>query len=137
MKSIFTSRLYIFVITVFLFISCLGINYALADGPLDGKTFSVNISEYGKDGQPRADDLIFNDGKFSSTECAQYGFGDAVYESAKKDGKILFEATTNSDKEGTIEWEGKVDGDNISGNFMWSKQGQDPIFYTYSGSLKK
>ena len=40
-------------------------------------------------------------------------------------------------EEGKAEWEGAVKGDDISGTFIWSKEGQDPIIYTYKGSIKK
>jgi len=110
---------------------------AVADETLDGKSFSINYTEYGKSGNPTKDVLIFKDGKFQSKDCEQYGFGPAIYELASKDGATLFESTLTSEKEGKVEWEGKVEGDSITGNFMWSKPGQEPVLYTYAGSLKK
>jgi len=137
MKNLVFSTLLIFVLGVCLSIIGSGEFSAAAGESLDGKSFNIKLSEYGKDGQPSDDELIFKDGTFTSTDCEQYGFGPATYESASKDGATLFEATTSSEKEGKIEWEGKVQGDSITGNFMWSKPGQEPIMYTYSGSLKK
>ena len=125
-----------------IFVFCLsgidaGLHGSLAEEALDGKSFNINLSEYGKSGDPSGDVLIFKDETMLSTECEQYGFGPGSYESVTKDGKILFEATTTSQKEGIIEWEGTVDGSKINGNFMWSKPGQDPVLYTYSGSIKQ
>jgi len=112
-------------------------NYAVADDSLDGKTFSVKITEHGKDGEARDDEIIFKDGTFFSTDCEQYGFGSAPYEYRTKDGTTLFITSATSEKEGEIQWEGKVEGDQISGTSIWSKAGQDPIIYKYKGSLKK
>jgi hypothetical protein len=137
MRNLIISSLLIIVLGVCIFIVCSGDFHAVAGEALDGKSYSINYTEYGKSGNPTKDVLIFKDGKFESEDCEQYGFGPAIYESASKDGATLFEATTTSEKEGKIEWEGKVEGDSITGNFMWSKPGQEPILYTYSGSIKK
>ena len=137
MRNLVCSTFLVFVLGLCLSIIGTGEYKAAAADSLDGKTFNIKLTEYGKDGQPTDDELIFKDGTFFSSECEQYGFGPATYESASKNGATLFEATTSSEKEGKIEWEGKVEGDNITGNFMWSKPGQEPILYTYAGSLKK
>jgi len=137
MRHITFLTLFVLVFAVSLSIISSNPNYAVAGELLDGKSFQVKITEYGKGGQPTDDVLIFKDGTFFSTNCEQYGFGTAMYESVSKSGAILFEATSTSKTEGKNEWEGKVQGDSITGNFMWSKPGQEPIFYTYAGSLKK
>jgi len=112
-------------------------NYAYADGALDGKTFSVMIKEQGKDGEAIKDDLIFKDGKLTSTECEKYGFGPAPYEYRTMDDATMFISSSTSEKEGENQWEGKVEGDKIKGTFLWIKMGQDPVMYKYEGSLKK
>lgn len=127
---------------VLVFAVCLSIigsnpNFAVADDSLDGKTFSVKITEHGKDGEARDDEIIFKDGTFFSTDCEQYGFGSSPYEHKTTDGATLFITSAKSEKEGEIQWEGKVEGDEISGTMIWSKAGQEPIFYKYKGSLKK
>ncbi len=137
MRHIVFSSLLFFAIAVCLSIINSSPDYAAADESLDGKSFQVKITEYGKGGQPTDDVLIFKDGTFFSTDCEQYGFGSAQYESVSKGGATLFEATAKSKTDGITEWEGKVQGDSITGNFMWSKKDQEPIMYTYAGSLKK
>ncbi len=137
MRYVVISTLQIFVLSVCLSFISFNLNYAAADESLDGKSFQVKITEYGKGGQPTDDVLIFKDGTFFSTDCEQYGFGSAQYESVSKGGATLFEATAKSKTDGITEWEGKVQGDSITGNFMWSKKDQKPIMYTYAGSLKK
>lgn len=137
MRKLVLSTLFIFALGVCSLVISSGEFNAAAEEALDGKSFNIKISEYGKDSDPTDDVLIFKDETLLSTECEQYGFGPGTYETARKDGKTLFEATTTSEKEGKIEWEGKIEGDSITGNFMWSKPGQEPILYTYAGSLNK
>lgn len=137
MKRIVFSTLLLFVFTVGLSVIGFNQNNAAADDSLDGKSFMVKISEHGKDSEPTDDELIFKDGTFFSTDCEQYGFGKTPYESMSKGDSTLFKAVATSKKEGKAEWEGKVTGDNIAGTFIWSKEGQDPIIYTYEGSLKQ
>ncbi len=128
--------LIIYIFTAALSITGYVTNSALSADSLDGKSFSIKIKEYGKDTQATDDELIFKDGTFFSTDCEQYGFSPAKYESKLKGDVTLFKSTLKSDKEGKAEWEGKVKGGNIGGTFIWSKEGQDPIVYTYEGSQK-
>ena len=128
---------FVFVFAVSLSIISSNPNYAVAGESLDSKTFSVKINEHGKDGEATDDEIMFKDGTFFSKDCEQYGFGSAPYEYRTKDGITLFITSSKSEKEGEIQWEGKVEGDKISGTMIWSKPGQDPIFYKYGGSLKK
>jgi len=137
MRYILSSTLFVLVLTVCVSIIGTNLDSALADDSLDGKTFSVKINEHGKDGEVRNDTITFKDGTFLSTDCEQYGFGAAPYEHRSNDGVTLFITSTKSEKEGEIQWEGKVEGDKISGTMIWSKPGQEAIFYKYKGSLKK
>jgi len=137
MRFALISTLHVLVLAVCLSIIGANLNVAFAAGSLDGKSFSVKLSEHGKDGEATDDELIFKDGTFFSADCEQYGFSPASYESKSKGDATLFKSTLVSDKEGKAEWEGAVKGDDISGTFIWSKAGQDPIIYTYEGSIKK
>lgn len=137
MRHIVFSSIFVLVFAVCLSIVGSNPNLAVADDSLDGKTFSVNINEHGKDGEARDDEIIFKDGTFFSTDCEQYGFGAAPYESRANDGVTMFITSSTSEKEGEIQWEGKVEGDGISGTMIWSKPGQEAVFYKYKGSLKK
>jgi len=137
MKYILSSTLYLLVLAVCVSIIGTNLDSAFADDSLDGKSFQINITEYGKGGQPTDDVLIFKDGTFFSTDCEQYGFGSSPYEARSRGDATLFKSTLTSKTEGKSEWEGKVKDDSITGTFIWSKTGQDPIIYTYAGSIKK
>jgi high-affinity K+ transport system ATPase subunit B len=137
MRFILNSTLYLLVLAVCLSIISASQNVAFADDSLDGKSFLVKLSEHGKKDEATNDELIFKDGTFFSADCEQYGFSPASYKTMSKGDTTLFESTLMSDKEGKAEWEGAVKGDEISGTFIWSKEGQEPIIYSYKGSIKK
>lgn len=110
-----------------------------AEAPaLDGRTFLVvEGGEKGKPAEKRKDDLIFKAGKFRSTGCDQYGFGEAPYQTRREGGAVTFEANTTSAKEDKIVWKGSVQGDAISGSYVWTKPGQKDIEYWFKGTAKK
>lgn len=137
MRFILISALYLLVLGVSLCVISASQSAASADGSLDGKSFLVKLSEHNKKDEATDDELIFKDGTFFSTDCEQYGFSPASYKTQPKGDATLFVSTLVSDKEGKAEWEGAVKGDNITGTFIWSKEGQDPIIYSYEGSIKK
>lgn len=106
-------------------------------GALDGKIFTATTGEAGKPTGEK-DELIFKDGTFRSVACDPYGFASAPYTATKNaDGSMAFEAKTSSPKEGTIRWQGKVQGEAIAGTYVWEKVGQKPISYWFKGSLRK
>ncbi len=108
---------------------------AKAGGILDGKHFSGETGEKGKDnGDP--EEFVFKDGMFDPLQCHPWGFGAAPY-TAKKVGEVTqFAATTVSAKEGKMTWTGRVRGDRIEGTMVWSKDGQEPADYWFRGTLK-
>ena len=136
MRYILISSVYLFIFSVCALLVSANLRPALADDALDGKTFSVELSESNKN-EASGDELIFKDGTFFSSGCEQYGFTPAGYEARSKGGVIMFKSTLTSDKEGKSEWEGAVTGDEISGTMFWTKAGQEPVIYTYKGAIKK
>jgi hypothetical protein len=111
-----------------------------ASGLLDGKTFEGQCVEKGKAaGTGVPDELRFRDGKFLSTACLTHGCGEAKY-TAKTLGKtVTWESTLVSTKasEGTILWKGTVKGDVAEATLVWTKPGQKPSEWTFSGRLKR
>jgi hypothetical protein len=136
MRYISSSTIFLLMLALFSSVSGTNLNVAVADDSLDGKSFLVELSETKKH-EVTKDELIFKDGTFFSVECEQYGFGPASYESKSKGDAILFKSTLVSDREGKSEWEGSVKGDKITGTSIWSKEGQEPIIFTYEGNMKK
>ena len=105
---------------------------AAGNGKLDGKTFQGAMVEDGTDKLVH-DTLSFDKGMFHSSACDSFGFGKASY-TIKPDGS--FEATTLSEKEGTMQWRGMVSGNLISGEVLWLKPGKEPVSYTIRGTLR-
>jgi hypothetical protein len=103
-------------------------------GALDGKSFTVTMTEQGGEEQP--DTLIFADGTFDSVACREYGFGAAPYQAEKKGDAWTFSAETRSEEEGVARWKGTVTGETVEGTMEWLKPGQDAIRYEFSGSLE-
>ena len=99
---------------------------------LDGMTFTVATGETGKEaGDP--DTLMFTEGNFRSSLCDQYGFDAAPYEISVEGDAKVFTATTQSAAEGSMTWKGTLAGDSLEGEFVWAKEGQDPVTYWFKG----
>jgi hypothetical protein len=108
---------------------------ALAD-PLAGQSFDGESGEQGKPTGER-DTLEFRDGRFRSTACDAYGFGDAPYRVTKTGGRISFDAVTTSVKEGRMSWHGELEGDTLSGTAVWTKPGQSPAEYWFKATRRR
>ena len=103
-------------------------------GLLDGQTFSGELGEKGK-AQGDKDEFIFKGGTFRSAACDAYGFGEAAYSARQAGNVVSFEATTRSEKEGTMTWKGKAAGDRLEGTAVWEK-GNRPTEYWFKGTVK-
>ena len=136
MRYILISSFYLFIFSVCASLMSSNLSTALAGEALDGRTYSVELTATGKN-EATKDELIFKDGTFFSTECEKYGFTPASYESKSKADVLLFKSALTSGKEGKTEWEGAVTGDEISGTMFWTKEGQEPVIYSYKGTIKK
>ncbi len=104
--------------------------------PLDGKSF---VGETGEKGKTKGDKdtFTFKDGRFHSTACDRYGFGDAPYAVKEDGGKMVVTTETTSKKEGTMTWTLTVEGDTLTGITMWKKGNKAPREYWVKGTLKK
>jgi hypothetical protein len=81
---------------------------------LDGRSFHGIVLEAGKT-EGDADTLLFEGGRFRSTACDRYGYGDGAY-TARRDGeRIHFDAETRSSTSGRLRWHGTVDGHRLDG----------------------
>jgi len=104
--------------------------------PLEGKSFVGEMGEKGKTKGDK-DTYEFKNGRFHSTACDKYGFGDAPYAIKQDGGKIVVTAETTSKKEGTMTWTLTVDGDTLTGVSMWKKGEKAPAEYWVKATLKK
>jgi len=88
----------------------------LADNTLDGRAYVVVVDN-------EQDVLTFDNGTFHSSSCDEYGFGTGEYLTRPAADGIAFEAKTTSDKHGEMEWKGTIRGNEIEGNYHWTKKG--------------
>jgi hypothetical protein len=89
---------------------------------LDGRSFHGVVLERGKsDGD--ADTLIFTDGRFRSTACDRYGYGEGTYSASRDGDRIHFDAETESPRFGRLRWQGTVSGRRLDGTLTMVRDG--------------
>lgn len=102
----------------------------------DGKVFTID--NYIGEKFDNTEDLTFENGYVEGSICVQYGFEKAKYTSTNEEGKLeTFSCTMLSKEHGKMVWKGEIKEENIGGSYVWTKEGQDPIVYTFKGKLKK
>jgi hypothetical protein len=89
---------------------------------LDGRQFHGVVLERGKTAGD-ADTLIFQGGRFRSTACDQYGYGDGAYRAHIDGDAIVFEAETQSTNYGRLRWHGRVCGARLDGTLVMVRDG--------------
>jgi len=87
----------------------------------DGKKFSGPTGEKGKKVH-HEDVLSFSDGKFTSSECLQYGFKGGPYTATVEAESIHFYAETTSPTHGKMVWKGTLQGDTLAVTYTWTKE---------------
>ena len=90
---------------------------------LDGRNFDGIVLECGKTSGD-ADTLIFKDGRFRSTACDQYGYGDGPYKATRSGETVVFEAETESPQYGKLLWNGVVRGPRLDGTMTMVRDGR-------------
>jgi hypothetical protein len=91
--------------------------------PLDGRTFDGIVLECGKTSGD-ADTLIFKNGRFRSTACDRYEYGDAPYATVVTSDAVTFSAETESPKYGQLRWQGVVRGRRLDGTLTMVRDGK-------------
>lgn len=89
---------------------------------LDGRRFDGIVLECGKTAGD-ADTLSFEGGRFRSSACDRYGYGDGIYSARESDGGIVFECETESPKYGQLRWRGVVHGARMDATLTMVRDG--------------
>ena len=109
---------------------------AQSPSPLEGRRFEGVFLERGKT-KGDADTLTFQGGRFRSSVCDQYGYGDAPYRTGTAGDAITFETETESPKYGKLVWRGTVRGDKLDATVMMVREGKAPIEnWVVAGAVK-
>ena len=104
-------------------------------GALDRKVFSGEVGGKGN-AHGDKDEFQFHEGKFHSTACDPYGFGEGAYTTVVEGAAVTFEAETTSPTDGRMVWKGAVRGDTIEGTTTWYKKaGKTPDEMWFKGTL--
>ena len=105
---------------------------------LDGTKWKVKVTPdkaAADKGEKEFDDeLIFADGKFTSSACLSHGFKPSKYKYESEDNEAEFEVEQVSDKEGVATWLGQVMGTNTVGRLAWKKKDGTNLAYDFNGS---
>ena len=94
--------------------------------PLEGRRFEGVFIQRGKTSGD-ADTLTFQGGRFRSSACDRYGYGDAPYRITSQGDAVVFEAETESPKYGKLIWRGTVRGDKLDATAMMPREGKAPL----------
>jgi len=90
---------------------------------LDGRNFDGIVLKCGETSGD-ADTLSFKDGRFRSSACDPYGYGDGAYTATRSGEAVLFEAETASPQYGKLLWKGVVHGPRLDGTMTMVRDGQ-------------
>jgi hypothetical protein len=90
---------------------------------LDGRNFGGVVLKCGETSGD-ADTLTFKDGRFRSSACDPYGYGDGPYTATRSGETIAFEAETESAQYGKLLWTGVVRGPRLDGTMTMIRDGQ-------------
>jgi hypothetical protein len=104
----------------------------------------IVVGKNGEVGQKLAEyedeEIIFQDGLFTSVSCEPYNFGSSPYNTKVVDDKIHFDTVTESPTHGKIAWQGIIDGEQVEVTFVWTKERwywDTRREYWFKGKLKK
>lgn len=87
---------------------------------LDRKTFLVKSGEQGKEASHHNDYLIFRNGMFVSSDCAEMlDFRESAYSATRHGDGIRFRAESTSPKHGTMIWDGTIRGNDMDATARW------------------
>jgi len=112
---------------------------AWAQGALDGRKFDTQAGLTGKPAHIQKDILSFQDGKFHSSDCDQYGYGKGTYKTSTDGTAVNFEVETLSDSYGRNVWKGVIRGDTIEGTMIfyrkptWYRSNPEPLEHWFKG----
>lgn len=80
------------------------------------------------------DELIFADGKFTSTALLKKGFKPAKYNGDIEPKEAEFEVEQVSETNGVVTWLGEIRGTNAVGRLQWRQKDGGKLAYEFSGT---
>jgi hypothetical protein len=90
--------------------------------PLAGRIFRGVVLEAGQTAGD-AETLAFANGRFHSSACDAYGYGDGPYTMSRVGDSLRFEAETESAQYGRLRWHGSITGRRLDGTLTMLRNG--------------
>lgn len=115
---------------------CLAALASAAVGPLDGSSFTIQLTGEGKAQGSDVLSFVAGDGD-CATAGKKYAYAKGAYKAEKQAKTWSFRFTMHSDEHGDLAFEGKVTPEGVTGTRTWSKPGKTPIVHTYTGTPAK
>jgi len=81
---------------------------------LDGRKFGGIVLECGKTSGD-AETITFKNGRFHSSACDAYGYGEGTYSASTNGDTVSFSCETESAKYGKLRWQGVIRGKRLDG----------------------
>jgi hypothetical protein len=107
-------------------------------GVLDGTKLKVEVvpdkATADKGEKEFADELIFADGKFTSTALLPKGFKPSKYNAEVETNEAEFEAEQVSETDDVVSWLGEIRGTNAVGRLKWKREDGSYLSYEFSGT---
>ena len=107
-------------------------------GVLDGTKLRVKVvpdkAAAEKGAKPFDDELIFADGKCTSTTLSRQGFKPSKYNAEVEPNEAEFEIELVSATNGVVVWTGEIRGTNTLGGLQWMHEGRSNIMYEFHGT---
>jgi hypothetical protein len=130
-----TNRIYRVTIVSAMLLASSIIVYA---GLLDGTKLKVKVvpdkAAAEKGAKAFDDELIFADGKCTSTALLQKGFKPSRYSAEIEPNEAEFEIELVSATNGVVVWTGEIRGTNTLGGLQWMQAGRSNIMYEFNGT---
>lgn len=84
----------------------------------------------------KGDLMRFTGGKFDDTECGSYGFSEGAYGVSERSGQRVWKATRFNPDGERVDWEGRLEGDSMTGTFTWTRPDGQTRRYTFTAKKK-
>jgi hypothetical protein len=107
-------------------------------GVLDGTKWKVKVTpdKAAADNGAKefTDELIFADGRCTSTALLAKGFKPAKYNAEAEPNEAEFEIELASATNGVVVWNGEIRGTNTLGGLQWMQAGHSNLMYEFHGT---
>ena len=120
--------------TTALFASAIIVHAAMLDGTKLKVKMVPDKAAADKGEKEFEDELIFADGKFTSTALLRKGFKPSKYRGEFEEKEAEFEVEQLSETNGVANWQGEIRGTNAVGRLKWKQKDGSYLSYEFNGT---